>query len=310
MFSTRKGAARLALVIIISLVVLKAIVALLTGSISITAQAVDSFLDLFAVGITVFAVRIADEPADKEHPFGHGKVEGIAAIVQSILIFATGGWIIYSAVERIVTGSEIEMSEAGIAVMLVSVIASIFLSRHLMKVSRLTDSLALEASAHNINADIYSAIGVLVAMIIIRITGYGIIDPVVGIVVSLFILKTAFDILRKSFGELLDKKLPEDEEETLISCIEEHTTQLAGYHKVRTRKAGSQRFVDLHLLLPKNMSLEDAHNMADHIEQDIKETLNGISVTIHLEPCDAECGQCSIADCSLRISLTSINSVN
>ncbi|HEY95656.1 MAG TPA: cation transporter [Dehalococcoidia bacterium] len=305
MFSTRKGAARLSLVVIVSLVILKAVVAFLTGSISITAQAVDSFLDLFAVGITVFAIRMADEPADKEHPFGHGKVEGVAAIVQSILIFGAGSWIIYSAVERIISGAELEMSEAGIAVMLVSVLASIFLSRHLMKVARLTDSLALEASAHNINADIYSAVGVLVAMIFIRITGFSMLDSIVGIGVALIILKTAFDILRKSFGELLDRKLPEGEEEILISCIEEHTTQLAGYHKVRTRKAGNQRFVDLHLLLPKNMSLEDAHNMADHIENDIEERLSSISVTIHLEPCDTECEQCSVADCSLRITMKS-----
>lgn len=303
MFSTRKGAARLSLIVIISLVILKAVVAFLTGSISITAQAVDSFLDLFAVGITVFAVKMADEPADKEHPFGHGKVEGIAAVIQSILIFVAGGWIIYSAIERIISGAELEMSEAGIAVMLVSVLASIFLSRHLIKVSRSTDSLALEASARNINADIYSAVGVLVAMILIRITKYNIIDPIVGIGVSLLILKTAFDILRKSFGELIDRRLPEEEEEVIFSTIEEHTTQLAGFHKVRTRKAGSQRFVDLHLLLPKNMSLEDAHNMAEHIEHDIEGRLKSVNVTIHLEPCNTECDQCSISDCSLRLTM-------
>jgi cation diffusion facilitator family transporter len=310
MFSTRKGAARLALIVIVSLVILKGVVAFLTGSISITAQAVDSFLDLFAVVITVFAVRMADEPADKEHPFGHGKLEGMAAIVQSLLIFIAGGWIIYSAVERIISGTGIEMSEAGIAVMLVSVLASIFLSRHLMKVSKLTDSLALEASAHNVNADIYSAVGVLVAMILIRITGFSILDPIVGIGVALIVLKTAFDILRKSFGELIDRRLPEEEEELIISTIEEHTTQLAGYHKVRTRKAGNQRFVDLHLLLPKNMSLEDAHNMADHIEHDIEDRLKSTSITIHLEPCDGECDKCNISDCSLRVTIKSRNSTN
>jgi cation diffusion facilitator family transporter len=197
------------------------------------------------------------------------------------------------------------MSEVGIAVMLVSVIASIFLSRHLMKVSRTTDSLALEASARNINADIYSALGVLVAMIFIHITGYDIIDPIVGIIVSVFIIKSAFDILRKSFGELVDRRLPEEEEELVITTIEEHTTQLAGYHKLRTRKAGSQRFVDLHLLLPKHMSLEDAHFMADHIETDIEERLNGVSITIHLEPCDTDCEQCTVTDCNLRVNRVS-----
>jgi cation diffusion facilitator family transporter len=304
-FSTNTGAAKLSLTVVISLVILKAIVAFVTGSISITAQAVDSVLDVFAVSVTVFAVRMANTPADTQHPFGHGKMEGIAAIVQAALIFSAGGGIIYSAIQRIITGSEVELTEAGIGVMLVSIIASIFLSRHLLKVSRVTDSLALEAVAHNINADIYSATGVLVAMTLIRFTGYGILDPIVGIGVSLFILKAAYDVLKKAFGELLDKRLPEAEMAEIIATISEHTTQLAGYHKVRTRKAGSQRFIDFHMLLPRNVSLEEAHRMSDHIEGDISERLPNSSVTIHLEPCETDCDQCDVVSCSLRIDIKS-----
>jgi cation diffusion facilitator family transporter len=220
-----------------------------------------------------------------------------------VLIFAAAGTIIYSSVQRIITGAEVEMSEAGIGVMLVSVIASIFLSRHLRKVARATDSLALEASAQNINADIYSAAGVLVAMVLIRFTGWSILDSIVAIGVSVFILKAAYDVVRQSLSQLVDEKLPETEEEEVISCIEEHTTQLAGFHKVRTRKAGSQRFVDFHLMLPKNISLEEAHDMADHIERDIKGRLSGSSITIHIEPCDTDCDQCGVVSCSLRISM-------
>ncbi|MFC2070273.1 cation diffusion facilitator family transporter, partial [Chloroflexota bacterium] len=269
------------------------------------AQAVDSFLDLFAVSVTVFAVRMANMPADEEHPFGHGKVEGIAAVIQAVLIFSAGGWIIYSSIQRIITGAEIELTEAGIGVMLVSVLASVFLSRHLHKVAKATDSIALEASARNITVDVYSAAGVLVAMTVIRFTGYSILDPVVALGVSLFILKAAYDVLKKSFGELVDTRLPEVEEEVIISTIREHTTQLAGFHKVRTRKAGSQRFIDLHLLLPKNVTLEEAHQMSDHLEGDIKDRLPESSVTIHLEPCDTECDTCEVSSCSLRISLKS-----
>jgi cation diffusion facilitator family transporter len=126
MFSTRTGAARLSLIVIIGLVVLKAAVAFITGSISITAQAVDSVMDVFAVAVTLFAVRAADKPPDEQHPFGHGKIEGIASVIQAVLIFAVGGSIIYSAVQRIISGAGVDMSEAGIGVMLVSVIASIF----------------------------------------------------------------------------------------------------------------------------------------------------------------------------------------
>lgn len=300
MFSTRKAASRLAFFIITGLVIVKAVAAFLTGSISISAQAVDSFLDLFAVGITMFAVRAADEPADKQHPFGHGKIEGIAAVIQALLIFIAGGWIIYSAIERIVSGVELEMSEAGIAVMVVSIVASILLSRHLLRVARAADSLALEATARNINADIYSAAGVLITMLVIRLTGFSILDPIVGAIVALIIIWSAVMVVKKAVGELIDNRLPEEEETVILACIEEHTVQVAGYHKVRTRKAGSQRFVDFHLLLPKDMTVEEAHSMADHIEQDIKERLTGTSVTIHLEPCEGDCDACRITSCRLR----------
>ena len=274
--------------------------AVITGSISISAQAVDSFLDLFGIMVTFLAVRMAVMPADDEHPFGHGKVEGIAAAVQAVLIFAAGGLIIYSAVLRIITETPIKLTEAGIGVMLVSIIASIFLSRHLLKVSRATGSMALEASARNIAADVYSAAGVLVGLVVIRFTGSSIIDPILAIVVALYILKTAYDVTRKSFGELVDVRLPEAEEEVIISCITEHRAQLAGFHKVRTRKAGIQRFIEFHLQVPKDASLEEAHLMCYHLEEDIESRLPNSSVTIHVEPCTIECELCFVVSCSLR----------
>jgi len=303
-FSSSRGAAKLALVVVIGLIVLKVVVAAITGSISISAQAADSFLDLFAIVIVFFAVRMASVPADEEHPFGHGKVEGIAATVQAVLIFTAGGLIIYSSVRRIVSGATLELTEAGMGVMLVSIMASVFLSRHLLTVSRATGSLALEASARNIAADVYSAAGVLVALVAIRFTGLSIIDPIVALAVALFILKAAYDVIRKSFGELVDVKLPKEEEDELVSCLREHSGQLVGFHAVRTRKAGSQRFVDLHLVMPKDASVEEAHQMCDHLEQDIKNRLPNSSVTIHVEPCSSECDQCLDASCSLRLNVT------
>jgi len=304
MFSTRSGAAKLALVVVIGLIALKVVVAVITGSISITAQAVDSFLDLIAVAIIVLAIRVASMPADEEHPFGHGKVEGVAAIVQAGLILAAGGSIIYAAVQRIITDTPVELTEAGIGVMLVSIIVSIFLARHLLRVSRATDSIALEASARNIAADVYSAGGVLVALVVIRFTGLSILDPAVALGVALIILKAAYDVTRKSFGELVDVRLPKVEEDEVVSCIEEHSGQLAGFHRVRTRKAGNQRFIDLHLVMPKSVSVEEAHVMCDHLEQDMKNRLPNSSVTIHVEPCDAECEQCHASSCSQRITVT------
>ncbi|GAH88434.1 unnamed protein product, partial [marine sediment metagenome] len=244
--------------------------------------------------ITFFAVTIAIKPADEEHPFGHGKVENIAAIVQAMLIFTAGGLIIYSAVHRIIAGVTIELTEAGIGVMLVSIIASIFLSRHLLKVSRAVDSIALQANAHNIAADVYSAAAVLAGLLVIRFTGLNILDPIIALLVALFILKVAYDVLRRSFGGLIDIRLSEAEENIIRLSIMEHVGELVSFHELRTRKAGSQRYIDLHLVMPKKASVEEAHRLCDHLEQDIGDKLRYANVTIHVEPCSEECDQCPI----------------
>ena len=299
MFSSRSGAAKLSLAVIIGLVSLKIAVAVITGSLSILAQAADSFLDLFAVTITFIAVRIAVKPADGEHPFGHGKVESVAAIVQAMLIFTAAGFIVYSAIHRITSGATIEMTEAGIGVMLVSILASIFLSRHLLKVARATDSMALQANARNIAADVYSAAAVFLGLILVRITGLTIIDPILALLVAIFIIKVAFDVLRNSFGELIDVKLPEDEERLIMSCLSVHDGEIVGFHKLRTRKSGPQRYIDLHVVFPRYASVEDAHHLCDYLERDIGKQLHHTSVTIHVEPCGDECYRCTVT-CNLR----------
>ncbi len=294
MFASRSGAAKLSLGVVIGLIVFKVVAGVITGSISVLAQAADSFLDLFAITITFLAVVVATKPADEEHPFGHGKAENIAAVVQSVLIFAAGGLIVYSAIRRIITGTILELTEAGIGAMLVSIIVSVFLSKYLLKVAKATDSVAIEANARNIAADVYSAAGVLVGLVVIRFTGLAVIDPIIALLVSLIIFKSAYEVLRRSFGGLVDVRLPEAEENVVRAAIMEHVGELVDYHELRTRKAGSQRYVDLHLVMPKGTSLEDAHSMCDHLEQDIKRRLQQASVTIHVEPCNEKCEQCPI----------------
>lgn len=295
MFSTRNSAAKLALIVVTGLITLKIAVAVITGSISILAQAADSLLDLLAVIITFFAIGVSTKPADERHPFGHGKVENIAAVVQAVLIFVAGGLIIYSAVRRIISGTTVELTEAGIGVMLVSVIVSILLSRHLLKVSRVTDSVALEANARNIAADVYSAAGVLVGLVVIRFTGLNILDPIIALGVALVILKTAYDVMRRSLGGLVDVKLPEAEENIIMQCILAHEGEIVSFHKLRTRKAGNQHHVDLHLVMPKSVNVEEAHRLCDSLEQKIEASLQHTSLTIHVEPCDEQCEQCPLS---------------
>jgi cation diffusion facilitator family transporter len=294
MFATRSGAAKLSLGVVIGLIVFKVAVGVITGSISVLAQAADSFLDLFAITITFFAVVIAARPADEEHPFGHGKVENMAAVAQAALIFAAGGLIIYSAIRRIIIGATLQLTEAGIGIMLVSIVVSFFLSRYLLRVAKTTDSVALEANARNIAADVYSAAGVLVGLIIIRFTGITVIDPILALLVSLVIFKSGYDVMTKSFGGLIDVRLPETEENIVKAAITEHIGELVDFHALRTRKAGRQRYIDLHLVMPRNISIEKAHEMCDHLEQDIKSKLQHASVMIHVEPCNEKCAQCPI----------------
>lgn len=301
MFSTRGSAAKLSLGVVIGLVGLKVVAGVFTGSLSVLAQAADSFLDVVAISITFFAVRIAVKPADREHPFGHGKVENVAAVVQAILIFAAGSLIIYFAITRMMAGTTAVLTEAGIGVMLVSIVASIFLSRHLHKVSKSADSMALEANAHNIATDVYSATAVLIGLIAVRFTGLSIIDPIIALLVSLFIFKVAFDVLRKSFGGLMDQKLPEAEENAIRLSIMEHGGDIVGFHELRTRKSGNQRYVDLHMVMPKEVSIEDAHRLCDHLEEDIGNKLRHTSITIHVEPCGEECHQCYVKCKSRKI---------
>jgi cation diffusion facilitator family transporter len=308
-FSVKSKAALTSVVSNTFLILVKVVAGLLTGSISLIAEAIHSSIDLAAAVIAFISVRVSDKPADEQHPFGHGKAENISGVAEAILIFVAAGIIIYEAaqrIQRIITGKPLELPQLdiGLGIMAVSIVVNIVVSRYLLRVSRKTDSLALEADARHLTTDVMTMVGVLVGLAIIRIgqlvgVNLNIVDPIVAILVALLIMKTAYDITRKSFGGLIDVRLPEDEEDTIRSCILEHSGQVVAFHELRTRKAGSQRYIDLHLVMPRNANVEEAHRMCDHLEQDIEKRLSRTDVTIHVEPCTIECEQCSVS-CVLR----------
>jgi len=294
MFSTERGAANLLIGVVIGLILLKIIAGWISGSISVFAQAADSFLDLFAGLVTFFAVRIATKPADEEHPFGHGKVEDMAGMVQGVLLFIAAGLIIYSSVQRIINKTPIELAEAGMVAMVVSMVASVLLSRHLLKVSRATGSVVLEANARNITGDIYSTAAVLVGLIVVRLTGLSILDPIIAIGIAIYIAKIAYDAINKPLLGLVDASLPRSEQAVIKSCLAEQGNQIVGFHELRTRRSGNQRYIDLHLVMAKGISLEQAHQVCDLLEVDIRLKLPRTNVTIHVEPCDGKCKECSV----------------
>ncbi|MFC1897562.1 cation diffusion facilitator family transporter [Chloroflexota bacterium] len=299
MSTTKENAAKLSISSVCLLILIKVAASFITGSISIRADAVHSSLDLIAAVTTFIGVKISGKPADEHHPFGHGKAENISSTVVAGLIFTAGGIIIYTAVRRLIIGAPLESIGIGIYITTAAIIVNILISRYLSKVARATDSPALEADAHHLFSDVLSSCAVLVGLIAVQITGLNILDPIIALLVALFILKVGYDTLRKSFGGLVDVSLPKTEEMEIKSCIIEHYSEVVSFHRLRTRKAGSQRYIDLHLVMPKNNSVDEAHRMCSHLEQDIENRLHHASVTIHVEPCGIECEQCQVS-CSLR----------
>ena len=300
MFSSPSGAARLLLGTVLGLFALKVLVGVISGSISVWAQAVDSSLDIFAVTVTFLTVGYSSKPADQEHPFGHGKAEAIAAGIQAVLLLGASAAIAYTAVQRLIYHHfTVEYAPSGVGVMLVSLLASLLLSRHLFKVARASGSTALEANADNIRADVYSTGGVLVGLSVVSIWPHlTIVDPILALLVVLLILRATYRVARMAFGELVDMKLPEQEENDVKAAIIEHFGgEVVSYHKLRTRKAGSQRYIDLHLIMPRQTSIEDAHVMCDHLEKDMRNRLRRTDVTIHVEPCDGKCAGCLLVTC-------------
>jgi len=299
MSTTKENAAKLSIASVSLLIIIKVVASILTGSISIRADAVHSTLDLIAAVTTFIGVRISGRPADERHPFGHGKAENVSSTVVAGLIFVAGGIIVFTAVRRLIVEAPLESIGIGIYVTAAAIVINTLISRYLSKVARDTDSLALAADARHLFSDVLSSVAVLVGLIVVRLTGLNILDPIVALLVSLLIIRVGYTTLKKSFGGLVDVKLPEAEEVEIKSCIIEHYSEVVSFHKLRTRKAGSQRYIDLHLVMPRDASVDEAHKMCDHLEQDIEYKLHRTSVTIHVEPCSIECEQCQVS-CSLR----------
>lgn len=299
MLATKENTVKLSIFSISLLIVMKVVASIITGSIAIRADAIHSVIDLSGAVIGFIGIRISGKPPDERHPFGHGKAENIAGVVIAGLIFVAAGTIVYEAVKRLIVGGTVELIILGIYVTAAAIVINLVISWYALRVARSTDSVALEATARDMFADVLSSCAVLVGLILVRLTGLSILDPIVALLVAILITRTAYLTMKKSFGGLMDTKLPEFEEGVIRSCILEHSGEVVAFHELRTRKAGSQRYIDLHLVMPKNASVEEAHRMCDHLEQDIENRLHYTSITIHVEPCTIECEQCSVS-CILR----------
>lgn len=267
------------------LVVLKLVVGLYVGAVSLVSEALHSGVDLVAAFIAFWAVRKAITPPDEEHDYGHGKFENLSSAVEALLIVATAIFIIYEAVHKFDTPLDPEFLQYGIYIMFISIVVNILVSRRLLIVAKKTDSQALAADGLHLQADVWTSVGVLLGLVGIKVFGWLWLDPVIAIVVALIIFKAGYKMVIDSAKELTDSSLSPEDEAIIGKIILEHEG-LKGYHNLRTRKSGSYKLLDVHVTFNKDMHLEQVHNICDDIEHKIRNKFGGFDITIHPEPVD------------------------
>lgn len=281
----KAATAKLSIISNLLLIVLKLIVGIITGSVSILSEAMHSSMDLLASIIAYFSVSISGTPADKKHPYGHGKFENISGVAEALLIFVAAIWIIVEAVHKLTGHVKIENISYGIVVMFISTIVNYLVSNRLYKVAKETDSIALEADALHLKTDVYSSLAVGLGLILILFTGKTFLDPIIAILVAFFIIWEAFKLLKNAFSPLVDSAMTEEEIEIITGILE---LKSLSYHNLKTQRAGSDRFVDLHLEMPQEMTLKNVHSICDELELEISQKIKNIQINIHAEPKEVE----------------------
>jgi cation diffusion facilitator family transporter len=269
------------------LIGLKLVAGLVTGSVSIITEAVHSSIDLVASIIAFVSVRRADVPADDEHRYGHHKIENLAAAIEGMLILAGAAVIVFEAVRRLINGSEVDHLGFGIAVIAFSGCANLSVSAFLGRRARQTESPALEGDAAHLRTDAWTSIGVLGGLILVQLTGQTWIDPVVALVVAAAIVVAGLRLVTRSSRVLVDEALPEAEQAAIAEEVVAFGPRgVAGFHNLRTRRAGPRRYVDLHVQFRGGTTLEAAHRTAHELQDAIAGRLRNVDVLIHLEPED------------------------
>jgi len=265
------------------LIIFKLSAGVLMNSVSVISEAIHSSIDLLASLIAFFSIKKASLIEDKDHPFGHGKYENVSGFIEAMLILFAAIIIVYESIRKLIGGTNINDTMPGIIVMLVASAVNFVISRILLKVSRKTKSIALEADAMHLLTDVYTSLGVFAGLILVRFTGIKIIDPITAIFVAMLIGKASIELIRKSMVDLVDSALPEVDMQIILSVITSHN-EVINYHKLRTRKSGARKEVDVHLRFDKDLPLYRAHEVSSIIENELAAALPHSYLTIHEEP--------------------------
>ncbi len=256
----------------------------LTGSVGLLSDAIESFVNLAAALIALTAISISHRPPDSNHAYGHEKAEYFSSGAEGALILIAAGAIIISAVPRLLNPAPLENVGIGVAVALIASAINFAVSRFMLHIAHQEDSIALEADAHHLMTDVWTSMGVVIGIVVVSVTGWQVLDPLIAIAVGINIVWMGVKLIRRSTAGLMDAALPPAEIEVIQAAIQQTAGADTPYHALRTRKSGSRRFIDFHLLMPGQTSVQASHDLANRVEAAIEQGLPNAFVTIHVEP--------------------------
>ncbi|MBM4027932.1 MAG: cation transporter [Planctomycetes bacterium] len=265
---------------------LKGLAYVLTGSVGLLSDAVESLANLLAALMALAMLIVAARPADRGHPYGHNKAEYFASGVEGILILGAALGIGAAAVHRLLVPRPLEQAGLGLAAAAVASAINFFVARVLLDVGRKNNSITLEADAHHLMTDVWTSVGVLGGVGIVALTGWEVLDPLVALAVAANIVRTGYHLLRRSVAGLMDAALPPEDCEKLLAVLDKYRQQGIQFHALRTRQAAGRRFVSIHVLVPGRWSTHRGHHVVEDVEADIRAVLTGVTIFSHLEPVD------------------------
>ena len=282
----KKVAAAISVVSNGTLIVLKIVAGIISGSISIISEAIHSLSDFFASVLTLFSVIKSSQPADNDHPYGHGKYEDMAGFIEGSLIIIASFVIIFQATKKIIFGIDMDAENyMGIIVMFIAVVLNIVVSSLLFKVAKETNSISLYADGEHLRTDVYSSLGVFAGLILINITGYSILDPIIAILVAVIIFKAGYSIAQKAGGNLLDHSLPDENINSIRQIIDKYSDRVTlKENSIKARQVGPTKDIDMVLQFIENVSICECHKICDEIENQIQSFYPNCSISIHSEP--------------------------
>lgn len=256
----------------------------LTGSVSLLADALESSVNLIAAFFALIVLTVAAQPPDEEHAYGHSKAEYFSSGVEGTLILVASVAIGLSAVNRLRNPQPLEQVGLGLAISVIAALLNLVVARILLRAGRQYRSVTLVADAKHLMTDVWTTAGVLVGIMAVMLTGWELLDPVIALVVAVQILFSGVKLMRESVRGLMDTALPTDEVSQIVEVLETHAKEGVQYHALRTRQAGAQRFMSVHVQVPGAWSVLDGHSLLEDIERDVRESLSPISIITHLEP--------------------------